>query len=57
MIKTRKHNERRAYTYTNQGVCKCGEKFLKRGTGKYCNDCKVLRISPQGRAKWDKKYE
>ncbi len=34
---------------TQQGTCPCGDKFIKRGSGKYCNRCKDLRRSESGR--------
>jgi len=36
-----------------QGICPCGNKFLKRSTGKYCNRCKDLRSSELGRKNYE----
>jgi len=47
MISTQDHNARRA-RLVNQGTCPCGESFIKKGNGKYCNDCKVHRMKPAG---------
>ena len=48
MITTINMNETEAKP-VKQETCPCGRKFTQKTTGKYCLDCKVLRMRPEGR--------